>query len=91
MKKVKLSNQSQKDLWNTIVAYFMNDGESKEDAHQAADEILDDVLLYNNFSFELWDALGCDDDGLVERNPQLKNLYKSIGKQWQEAQDSIKN
>ncbi len=91
MKPIKLSNQSQQELWKTLVAYFINDGESKQEAHQAADSILDDVLLYNCFSFELWDALGCDDEGLVKANPQLQGLYKKIEIAWQESQNYIKN
>lgn len=76
-----ISSEAKKKLFDTIVAYLENDGESKEEAEDAADDCISD-LLEGIFSFTLWDALGCDDLGLVLATPELKDLQKKITKLW---------
>lgn len=86
LSKIKLSPKTLSHLHKTVKSFFDSDGEN---GTSIADKCIAD-LKENNFSFELWDALGTDELGLVRKNKQLQNLYKQITKNWQAATD-IKN
>lgn len=80
--KIKLSDKSKKELNETILAFFESEGEP--DAQEIADELTAKVLS-GEFSFGAWDALGCDDLGLVAKNKQLQKLYNGITATWQKS------
>lgn len=87
---MRLSLEAQTKLIETVKAFFENDGESEEEANQIAHDCLDD-LRNGTVSFELWDALGCDDLNLVASTPELNKLYKSISKDMEKSKASFLN
>ena len=78
---IKLSAKSYAHIYDTVKAYYDSDG---EDGSAIADDCVSH-LKNNQLTFELWDALGSDELGLVNTNPQLKKLYQSIAKNWEQA------
>lgn len=86
---MKLTTSSYNNLHRTLTAYFENDGMEPDEVAEAVAEEMENVET-NQFSFALWDALGCDDEGLVENDPNLQKLYKEISKAWQKSLKSVK-
>lgn len=84
---MKLSESAKYKLKESIVTHLVNDGEDHSEAAAEADFILED-LEEDIFSFILFDALGTDDAGLREQNPELENLYQYIFKLIQEQSQS---
>lgn len=84
--KNKLSEKSLNDLHQTIKAFFDNEG---DDGDSIADRLIKE-LKANTYSISLWDAIGCDDLGLVKQNPELQQLYKTITEQWSKSQNKSK-
>lgn len=80
--KTKLSEQSLKDLHQTVMSFFVNDGDP--DAQSIADDTISE-LKEGTFTFALWDAMGSDDLSLVTTNLQLSRLYKEISEEWQSS------
>lgn len=73
----KLSDKDKVDIVTTIEHYLVNDGYSVKEATEEAQFILDD-FSEGVISLTLWDALGCDDAGLVQESPNLQRLVASI-------------
>ena len=71
---MRLSAQSLNELHKTVEAFFNQEG---DDGAEVADQVVAQVKE-NTYSLELFDALGCDDLGLVQNNPQLIKLYQNI-------------
>ena len=82
---IKLTAKSYSQIYETVKAYYDADG---EDGTSIADDCICD-LKNNQLTFELWDALGSDELGLVSSNPQLKKLYLSISDSWEQASKSL--
>lgn len=78
---IKLSQKSITQIYETVKEYYDSEG---EDGAEIADSCISS-LKENNLTFELWDALGTDELGHVASNPQLKKLYTSIAKNWEDS------
>lgn len=76
-----LSEKSLNEIHQTVKEFFDNEG---DDGKSIADKTIKS-LKKGNYTFELWDALGCDDLGLVKKNPEIQNLYLTITKQWTQS------
>jgi hypothetical protein len=85
-----LSDKDKLDLETTVEHYLVNDGYSVREATEEASFIVQD-LTEGWISFTLWDALGCDDAGLIEVNPRLQKLLKSISKDIGESKNKLKH
>lgn len=64
---------SQKAILSQVVYAF---AEAEAVTQDEADHSIAKVLG-GKFSFLVWDALGCDDQGIVKSTPWLKKLYKA--------------
>lgn len=78
---LNLSEKSLQDLHKTVEAFFNNEG---DDGAEVADQILTQVKS-GTYTVELWDALGCDDLGLVKKNKELQSLYKTVSNSWSKS------
>lgn len=67
---MNLSEKSKKELKQIILDFAKTVGATKEEAESDyADALAGSVSLL------VWDALGCDDHGLVKQNQELTKLY----------------
>lgn len=69
----KLSEKAVQDLKATVIDFCETDGIPKREANSAIKD-----ALSGHGTFLVWDALGCDDLGLVKENPELIELYHEM-------------
>lgn len=84
---MKLSTPALQDLHKTIEAFFNAEGQN---GSKVADQVIRKVKS-KNYTFELWDAMGCDDLGLVAKNPELKKFYQQVTKTWTNSLKTTKH
>ena len=83
---MKISQESRLQLEQTVEAYLESDGENTDNVSELVSDALNGVC-----HFEVFDALGCDDLGLIEKNLELQKIYKKILKEWSKSSQSIKH
>lgn len=72
---LELSEKDIDEVIETVKVYHENDGE--ECSEEFILEIKADLRdrEYDDLPWVVWDALGCDDADLREKNPKLEQLY----------------
>lgn len=91
MLNTKLSDQDKIDIATTVEHYLVNDGYSVKEATEEAQLVLEDYLTAGKVSFCLWDALGCDDAGLLEMNPKLQELLVTVSDAMAKSKNQTKH
>lgn len=91
LNNTKLSDQDKIDIATTVEHYLVNDGYSVKEATEEAQLVLQDYVTEGKISFSLWDALGCDDAGLIEYNPKLQELLKTVSEAMSKSKNQTKH